>query len=49
MALINRPNSLSEPVMTISSSVWLLPMHSNWKLIKLLAKLRWARDKAAEG
>ena len=23
-------------------------MHSNWKLIKLLAKLRWARDKAAK-
>lgn len=49
IALMSRPNSLSEPAITISSSVWLLPMHSNWKLMRLDARLRWARDRAVGG
>lgn len=40
-------NSLSDPPMTISSSVWLLPMHSNLKRCRLLLRFLLAFDKSA--
>ena len=46
IALMSWPNSFRDPAITISSSVWLLPMHSNWKLIKLVAKFRCALERA---
>ena len=39
-------NSLREPAMINSSSVWLDPMHSNLKLPRVAASRRWAVDKA---
>ena len=45
IALISRPNSFKLPAMTSSSSVWLDPMQSKRKLIRWLARLRWALDR----
>ena len=40
-------NSRSDPPITISSSVWLFPIHSNLKRTRLLLRFLFARDKSA--
>ena len=48
IAAISLPNSFKELAMTNSSSVWLLPIHSNLKLTKVCDSLLWALDKAGK-